>query len=106
MGQAQDDKWFFKDPHPILSDSATYYVAIREGRRKMKVADSLKHRVPRDFLHNEPKWNPTSRSVDVRPTGDPELALIPQFKSLSGVPLGPQWTASVFVAACMLCAAV
>merc|ERR1719203_402063 len=84
---AHTDTWVFKDPLPILSDSATYYVAVEEGPNRMRVADSLKQRVPKFFLSHEPAWNPTSPSIDVRPTGDPELADSPEFISLLERPI-------------------
>merc|ERR1740116_621406 len=87
------DTWIFEDPLPIMSDSATYYVAIEGGPIGIQIADSLKDRVPWSFLAHRPAWNPTNLTIATRPTGDPELALSPVFKSLAEIPVAPQWWA-------------
>lgn len=88
--QAEGEVWTMEDPISIMSDSATYYVAILATAEDVKEADSLKKRVPLEFLRHAPEddvWDETKAPhLDVRPTGDPELARNPQFRSLAERP--------------------
>jgi len=104
--QAQSESWVFADPKPIMSDSATYYVAIRANLEDVRVADSLKERVPQAFLREQPVLTLKSAILDVRPTGDPELARNPQFRSLAEYPTEWRWVIGCLSAVVAACVAV
>lgn len=101
--QAASEAWTFEDPTPIMSDSATYYVAVQANRHDVEVADSLKHRVPQAFLQEESAYMRNRELAydrthwDVRPSGDPELANS-DFKSLASLPEKLWWATGCFAA--------
>lgn len=78
-------EWHFQDPHPIMSNTATYYVAVQASDSTLNVVDSLKQDVPLTFLRAAEKSGADEEDIskDVRPTGDPELAIAPSYKSLA-----------------------
>jgi len=97
---AKDETYHFEDPALIRSDSATYYMCIRANQTDVRVADSLKHRLPYAFLRYEERMGVPLKDalLDVRPTGDPELANNHEFKSLAALPSPAYSGAALLVA--------
>merc|ERR1711972_1292086 len=84
--KAQSTTLKFEDPHPIMSDSSTYYVAVRASKLHEDAIDSLKDPTPREFLkvavavgEGSSELKTISRPKDL----DADMSKLPYFKSLA-----------------------